>query len=229
MTETVGTVASIIQLVDTALKAKEYIQDFIHAPQEQRKLLSEMADLRPLVQELQDRIVANASNGVLQRMKSPLEDFRVTMEQFIDKLRPGDGALSKFSKRLTWTMWSKKDAQEYLSKFEQFKSLLNSWLLVNLWEEGQQHQRDNDENFSDAAEQRERNHTAVTDSLDKLNTGIAEHQERIDSFSHLVDKVADKVNVVNIGVVHISDEQEREKNNAERTKIIDWQEPESGS
>jgi hypothetical protein len=133
MAETVGIVASIIQLVDTVLKAKDYIHDFVHAPQEQRKLLSEMGDLRPLLEELQHRIVANASSGILQRMKSLLADFKATMERFTEKLRPGEGPLSKFSKRLTWTMWSKKEAQEYLSKFEQFKSLLNAWLLVDLW------------------------------------------------------------------------------------------------
>jgi hypothetical protein len=131
--ETVGTVASIVQLIDTALKAKDYIQGFVNAPQEQRKLLSEIGDLRPLLAELQGRIAANESSEILQQMASPLVDFKSTIERFTDKLRPGDEPLSKFSKRLTWTMWNKKEAQEYLSKFEQFKSLLNSWLLVDLW------------------------------------------------------------------------------------------------
>jgi hypothetical protein len=45
----------------------------------------------------------------------------------------GDGPLSKFSKQLKWTLWNKKEASEYLGKFEQFKSLLNSWLLLDLW------------------------------------------------------------------------------------------------
>jgi hypothetical protein len=133
MAGTVGAVASIIQLVDTALKAKDYIQGFVNAPQEQRKLLSEMGELRSLLAELQGRIATSESSAILQQMMSPLMDFKSTMEQFTNKLHPGDGPVSKFSKRLTWTMWSKKEAQEYLSKFEQFKSLLNSWLLVDLW------------------------------------------------------------------------------------------------
>ncbi|KAF7365791.1 ANK-REP-REGION domain-containing protein [Mycena venus] len=225
MAEIVGSVASVIQLVDTALKAKEYIQDFVNAPQEQQKMLSEMDDLRPLLTELQDRIAANPRRGIHQRMKSRLADFKATMERFTNKLSPGDGHFSRFSKRLTWTMWSKKEAQEYLTKLEQFKTHLNSWLLVDLWDEGQQHQRDNNEHFSDAAEQRERNLTAITGSLDKLSTGIAEQQGRIDSIGHFVDNVAEKVDVVNTGVLRISDAQERENNNAERTKIIDWFSP----
>jgi hypothetical protein len=32
---TLGTVASILQLVDTALKACNFLQDFVNAPQEQ--------------------------------------------------------------------------------------------------------------------------------------------------------------------------------------------------
>ncbi|KAJ7832117.1 hypothetical protein B0H13DRAFT_1915136 [Mycena leptocephala] len=133
MAETLGTIASILQLVNSALKAREYILDFVHAPQEQQKLLSEMDDLRPLLAELHTRVIGNPSSRVLQQMQSPLADFKTTMEQFMQKLRPGDGPLSKFSKQLKWTLWSKKEAKEYLDKFEQFKSLLNSWLLLDLW------------------------------------------------------------------------------------------------
>jgi hypothetical protein len=133
MAEALGTVASILQLVDIALKARDYIADFSHAPQEQQKLLSAMNDLRPLLEELRTRIVDHPSSGILQRMQSPLADFKMTMEQFTQKLRLGDGPLSKFSKQLKWTLWRKKEANEYLGKFEQFKSLLNGWLLLDLW------------------------------------------------------------------------------------------------
>ncbi|KAJ7362830.1 hypothetical protein DFH08DRAFT_841545 [Mycena albidolilacea] len=225
MAETVGSVASIIQLVDTALKAKDYIQDFIYAPQEQLKLLSEMADLRPLVQELHNRVEANASSEILQRMKNPLEDFKATMERFTAKLCSGNGPLSKFSKRLTWTMWSKKEAQEYLRKFERFKSLLNSWLLVDLCDMGQHYQRDSDKQFKDLAEQRDRDHKAVTGSLDKVNTGISEQQELINSMELSVNNVANKIDVINTRVLHISDDQKRERDQRKRMQIIDWLAP----
>ncbi|KAF7354290.1 ANK-REP-REGION domain-containing protein [Mycena venus] len=132
MASAVGSILTIIQLVDTGLKARDYIQDFRRAPLEQQKLLSEMDDLRPLLHELHDQIVANPSRSILQQMGSPLAAFQITMEQFTAELRAGDGPFAKFSKRLTWTMWNKKEAIEYLAKFEQFKSLLNSWLLLDI-------------------------------------------------------------------------------------------------
>jgi hypothetical protein len=130
---TLGIVANILQLVDYALKAHDHFQDFVKAPQEQQKLLSELKDLRPLLQELLNRITANPLNSMLQQMKSPLADFKMMMGQLTQKLSPGNGPLSKFSKQLKWTLWNKKQASEYLGKFEQFKSLLNSWLLLDLW------------------------------------------------------------------------------------------------
>jgi hypothetical protein len=130
---TLGTVASILQLVVTALKACDHFQDFVNAPQEQQILLLEMKDLRLLLQELHDRMTTNLSSSMLQQMKSPLADFKMMMEQLTQNLSPGDGPLSKFSKQLKWTLWNKKEAKEYLGKFEQFKSLLNSWLLLDLW------------------------------------------------------------------------------------------------
>ncbi|KAJ6528220.1 hypothetical protein DFH09DRAFT_161107 [Mycena vulgaris] len=131
MAETLGLVASILQLVDAALKAREYIQDFRHAPQNQQKLLSEMDDLRPLLVELQRRIAANPISGMLQQMKTPLITFKSMIGDFTAKLAPGDGLFSKLTNQLTWSLWNKKEA-EYLDRFEQFKSLLNSWLLLDI-------------------------------------------------------------------------------------------------
>jgi hypothetical protein len=133
MAETLGLVTSILQLVDTALTAREYIEDFRHAPQEQQKLLSEMDNLQLLLTELRNRIEDNPTSRIIEQIQSPLFDFQSTMKQFTEKLRPGAGQWSTFSKRLKWAMWSKTEAKEYLEKFEQFKSLLNSWLLLNLW------------------------------------------------------------------------------------------------
>ncbi|KAJ7659436.1 ankyrin repeat-containing domain protein, partial [Mycena olivaceomarginata] len=73
----------------------------------------------------------------LQQMNNPLTTFKSTMEQFTKGLEPSDGRLSKVAKRLTWTMGNKSEAKEYLGKFEQFKSLLNSWLLLDISDIGQ--------------------------------------------------------------------------------------------
>ncbi|KAJ7440441.1 ankyrin repeat-containing domain protein, partial [Mycena latifolia] len=120
MAEVLGIVASAIQLVDTALKAREYIKDFYNAPTEQRKLFTELEDLQPLFTELQTRVAISPSTNVLQQhMKLP------------------DGPLSKLSKQLSWTLWNKKEAKEYLQEFESMKSLLNMWLTVGIWDAGE--------------------------------------------------------------------------------------------
>ncbi|KAJ6631370.1 hypothetical protein B0H10DRAFT_490370 [Mycena sp. CBHHK59/15] len=178
---TLGTVVNLIQLVDTMLKAREYIQDFRHAPQEQRKLLSEMGDLRPLLAELQNRISSNPPSSIIQQMKTPLENFRSTMERFTEKLRPADGPFSKLSKQLSWSMWSKSEAKEYFVKFEQFKSLLNSWLLVDLWDTGRQQRKEHGvilKALDDAANQQQLAHDRI---LVTISDASRDQQQEIDS------------------------------------------------
>ena len=132
MAEALGTIATILQLVDAALGNRERIQNFCNAPQEQQKLLSEMDHLRPLLQELQTRIAGNLSNPNLQSMKSPLADFEAAMMELIGKLHPVDGRVARLWKQFKWSLEEKKEAEKYLDKFEQFRSLLSSWLLVDL-------------------------------------------------------------------------------------------------
>ncbi|KAJ7137873.1 ankyrin repeat-containing domain protein [Mycena epipterygia] len=136
MAEALGTVATILQLVDTALKAREYINDFHDAPKEQRKLFSEMEDLKLLLVELEKHAVGNPSSKVFQQMSGALTTFKATMVHFINKLGPID-RLSKFTKRLTWTLWSKKEVGSYLEELERIKALVNLWLTMDIWDVGQ--------------------------------------------------------------------------------------------
>jgi hypothetical protein len=129
MAETLGIVTGCIQLLDTGLKAVEYVKDFVHGPEEQRKLVAEMATLKPMLVELGKRVRANPSSHTLQQMKEPLLIFKTALGHFIDTLRPAEGRLSKVSKRLMWTLWNKKEAQECLAEFERIKSLLTLWLI----------------------------------------------------------------------------------------------------
>ncbi|KAJ7444046.1 ankyrin repeat-containing domain protein [Mycena latifolia] len=142
MAEVLGTIASAIQLVDTALKAREYIKDFYNAPAEQRKLFTELDDLKPLFTELQKRVAASPSTTALQLMTAPLGRFKTMMDTFTVKFRLPDGRLSKFSKQLSWTLWNKKEAKEYLEEFESMKSLLNTWLTLGIWDAGEKHDQE---------------------------------------------------------------------------------------
>ncbi|KAJ7453724.1 ankyrin repeat-containing domain protein [Mycena latifolia] len=134
MAETLGIVTGSIQLLDTGLKALEYVKDFLHAPEEQRKLVAEMATLKPMLTELEKRIRANPSSHTLQQMKEPLLTFKTALGHFIDTLRPAEGRLSKVSKQLKWTLWNKKEAQEHLAEFERIKSLFTVWLINDVWD-----------------------------------------------------------------------------------------------
>jgi hypothetical protein len=133
MAEILGIVTGGLQLVETALKAREYITDFRNAPEEQQKVFAEMDYLEPLLTELQKRISASPSTAALQHMKRPLESFRTMMAELTDKLKPAQGGQwSKVSKQFTWTLWKKRETKEYLDEFEHIKSLLHVWLAVEL-------------------------------------------------------------------------------------------------
>ncbi|KAF7368010.1 Ankyrin [Mycena sanguinolenta] len=142
MAETLGIVTGCIQLLDTGLKALEYIKDFLHGPEEQRKLVAEMATLQPMLVDLEKRIHANPSSQTLEQMKEPLLTFKTALEHFIDILRPAGGRLSKVSKQLTWTLWNKKEAQEHLAEFERIKSLITVWLINDVWDAETNTERD---------------------------------------------------------------------------------------
>ncbi|KAJ6580363.1 ankyrin repeat-containing domain protein, partial [Mycena vulgaris] len=143
MSEVLGIVTGSIQLVDTALKARDYCKDFYNAPAEQRKLFTELDYLTPLLAELQKRVAASPSSSVLQNMVQPLDGFKTMMEKFTAKFELSDGQWSKLAKRFSWTLWNKKEAKEYLAEFESVKSLLNTWLAVRNWDAGEKHDQDN--------------------------------------------------------------------------------------
>ncbi|KAJ6540325.1 hypothetical protein B0H19DRAFT_1239672 [Mycena capillaripes] len=150
MAATLGTFASVIQLVDTVLKAREYVQDFFTAPEEQKKLLIEMDDLR--------------DGGAFDRIQKNDGEFH-------REPCPGEGRLSKFSKRVTWSMWNKKEATKYLEKFEQFKTLLNSWLLLDIWDMSG------------------RNHSAVLSSVNNVNASVIGISDKISGQHRQMDSV----------------------------------------
>ncbi|KAF7342994.1 hypothetical protein MVEN_01729500 [Mycena venus] len=135
MAEVLGIVTGALQLLDTALKVKDLIQDARNAPQERKKLLEKMEDIRPLLEELRHRIIANPSKRVLQQIAGPLTDFHNTLEDLTKKLQPGRGSIEKLGKRVAWALWDKKEAKEDLNKFDQFKSHITSWLMLDFWDQ----------------------------------------------------------------------------------------------
>ncbi|KAJ6460286.1 hypothetical protein C8R45DRAFT_1081230 [Mycena sanguinolenta] len=89
MAEILGIVTGSLQLLDTGLKALEYVKDFLQGPEEQRKLVAEMATLKPMLVELEKRIRANPSSHTLEQMKEPLLTFKTALGLVMSRARLG--------------------------------------------------------------------------------------------------------------------------------------------
>ncbi|KAJ7483609.1 ankyrin repeat domain-containing protein [Mycena latifolia] len=175
MAEALGTLASILQLVDTVLKAREYLQDFHNAPKEQQKLFSEIECLQSLLIELEKRAEGKPSSHAFQQMSSPLAAFKTTMDHVTQKLVPTNG-LSKLTKRVTWTLWTKKEALGYIEELERIKALINIWVSMDIWDENQNQRATQDIELG-KAEKRQR----ILDWMSPLNF----LQRQADIFSNL--------------------------------------------
>jgi hypothetical protein len=133
MADLVGLIASVLQFVDTVAKARNYIQDFRNAPQEQKELVLEIQNLDPLIRKLDERISddeAHESATILQHFKDPLRQLETMLERLVKKLDP-DG-IKKFSSRLTWPLWGKEDVNGTLQAIERFKSSLTASLGMEI-------------------------------------------------------------------------------------------------
>ncbi|KAJ7278156.1 hypothetical protein C8J57DRAFT_1576421 [Mycena rebaudengoi] len=141
MADPLSIVLGILQLMPAAKSTIAMITDVVNAPKEQRSLFAEVVNLEPLLRDLQARLEGNPSANGIQRLHIPLDQFKETMERVIDKLRTASKSGSKIPKALSWTMWNKKEAEGDLEKIERFKALLNTWLVLDIWDAGQQQQR----------------------------------------------------------------------------------------
>ncbi|KAJ6496284.1 ankyrin repeat-containing domain protein [Mycena sanguinolenta] len=138
MAELVGLIASVLQLVDTVAKARDYIQDFRDAPKDQQRLWQELDALKPLVSKL-DSLAKQSSTGasseMLREWEEPLEQLETVMRRLTRKANLT--GIQQFSSRLTWAMWRKDDVQQALNAVERYKGLFNTWLALDTWTLGQ--------------------------------------------------------------------------------------------
>jgi hypothetical protein len=117
----------------TAKLTVEMGRDIADAPEQQKQLLTEVKNLEPLLKGFRDRIGTNPSANV-QQFEGPLVQFEKTMTRVTKKLQsPQQSSHKRIWKRMTWTLWNKKEAEDNLAKMERFKSLLNSWLVLDIW------------------------------------------------------------------------------------------------
>jgi uncharacterized protein YPO0396 len=125
----VGLVGTVLQLASTVATAVTMIKDMHNAPKEQLQLLSEIQSLQPLIAALQGRITANSSVTSTTKLEDPLSALEEMLKRCNNRLQ-GD---AKFTKRITWSLWNKKEAKEDLDAIERFKTLFNSWLAIDIW------------------------------------------------------------------------------------------------
>ncbi|KAJ7613773.1 ankyrin repeat-containing domain protein [Mycena polygramma] len=130
MVDPLSLTASILQLIDTVANTRDHIEDFRNAPHDQRQLLEEAQSLSPLIQELKDRIEGRHAVGLTQSLETPLQEVEEVLKRLMKKLNLR--GISKFSGRVTWSLWGKEDVHDGLEIIERFKSLLNSWLGVDI-------------------------------------------------------------------------------------------------
>ncbi|KAJ7046365.1 hypothetical protein C8F04DRAFT_1387905 [Mycena alexandri] len=134
MTETVGTIVDFLQLIDKRRKTREFVDELNGASKEQEQLLSEMDELDLLLRELRTCLSADQSTDIHQQINVPFAIFKTTMEQGTAKVLPWNRPSSTFSKDAL-TKERQRQAEECLQKFEQFESLLNTWLLLHIQSE----------------------------------------------------------------------------------------------
>ncbi|KAF7370632.1 SesA domain-containing protein [Mycena sanguinolenta] len=133
MADIVGLIASILQLVDTIKKARDYVHTFRDAQKQRKLLLMEIESLEPLLRELDGRIQRTQGEGIttgIQNFEKPLIQFREMVERLAKELDQASGFIS----RVTWSLWGKGDVQEELDTVRRFQASLTVWLEMDIWD-----------------------------------------------------------------------------------------------
>ncbi|KAF7370633.1 Ankyrin repeat domain containing protein [Mycena sanguinolenta] len=169
MADIVGLVASILQLVDTIKKARDYVHTFRDAQKQRKLLLMEIESLEPLLRELDGRIQRSQGGDItaeIQNFEEPLLQFREIVERLAKELDQGSGFIS----RVTWSLWGKGDVEEELDTVRRFQASLTVWLEMDIWDLAQ----DTLATTKDAAEEQRIDHKYIFKSV----RAIARNQEQ---------------------------------------------------
>ncbi|KAK6971547.1 ankyrin [Favolaschia claudopus] len=131
MAEVLGIVSSVLQLLNTALKATDLVKDVYRATQEKQQIHDELEGLKPLLAELRLRVLANPSQGVRRNIAAPLTKFQRTLEELLRRLQPAKDTVE----RVKWGLFEKKKMKEDLLVLRQFHDVVNSWMILDFWDQ----------------------------------------------------------------------------------------------
>ncbi|KAJ7278261.1 ankyrin repeat-containing domain protein [Mycena rebaudengoi] len=127
------------------------------------------------------------------------------------------GAYEATMSALSWTLWN-KEAEEDLVKMERFKALLNMWLVLDIWDIGQQQQNNHDRKNSNIVQFTVESLTDFTGGLEIIkavaDAAQGHHREQDVTLNKITDVADDQRK-------HI-DWLEAEHAAAERKRIIEW-------
>ncbi|KAJ7037592.1 hypothetical protein C8F04DRAFT_1256809 [Mycena alexandri] len=112
------TLTDIMQLVDTVLPR---MRTFNHTQPGRQKLLSDLESLRPVLSDLQHRVVADQGSNKLLEAK-PLIEFKTSMRRLVQKL----------PKLTLWHHnWSRQEVNEFVDAVATFRTVVNFWLPLD--------------------------------------------------------------------------------------------------
>ncbi|KAJ6521474.1 hypothetical protein DFH09DRAFT_215646 [Mycena vulgaris] len=201
----VGVVASALQLIDSLVKARDYIYDFRDAPENQERILRELISIKPLLEQLDKRIKSSgvASIGATQ-LEERMLDLNGLIKQLTTILKPVLSPGWKTLKRIEWTLWGKNDAKEALTTIERFKTMC-------IWE-----------SVSDLAEEQRTDNQSMIKSVQH---GFKEQRESLED-AREGERLERQY--ISKSVRDVARNQERYQDyqdSAERDKIIEWFSP----
>ncbi|KAJ7858558.1 hypothetical protein B0H13DRAFT_1901796 [Mycena leptocephala] len=156
MAEVIGVVAAALQFLAVLQAGIGIGVDARNAVKEQQDLLREVRSLEPLLKQLQDRLLANLSVDGIQQLEQPLVQFEQTLKHIVLKLESANKPGMEVAKAVRWTLWNKKEVQQAVEEMERFKTLLNNWLTLDIWDRTLQQQKHHNQllkTIGDASEQ----------------------------------------------------------------------------
>ncbi|KAJ6477191.1 ankyrin repeat-containing domain protein [Mycena vitilis] len=159
MSEVIGLISGVLQLVEAISAAAKRYGAFRNAPKERRMLYEEVEALRPLLYDLRTRIASSVSAEGIQQFKNPLMELEKVVVSVRNKLHPGRQTwIRVVSQRAVWMLWEKGAVMEDLAAIERYKSSITNWLALDIW---------------DVVQEARQNHASAID--DRIRRWLAPH------------------------------------------------------
>lgn len=119
-----GLTVNLVQIISAVTKTIQYLNAIKSAPKDRARLAQEAASLLCLVTSLQYKLEATDSKtpwsvGIrsLGGLGGPLEQYKVALEELVNKLEQGTG----IARRFIWTL-DRTDIERSLEMIERLKS-----------------------------------------------------------------------------------------------------------